>query len=328
MKNGNTSCEIADATQAPPPANPRYRYVQLRPEASATDNRGGCFEFNDASAITHGRISMSQLGIAGEQDNLLLKLPGELRNRIYDFCSEGRVVKLYRSGTKRGNRNSYHALTQVNRQLRHEFRPLYLERTSVQICHGSGDPKCYIEDMFNPRAPLTTRDDHPGNLIFPINHDGPFANENPAEVFKIALCYPKVQLRFQASMDAPDHFPVGIQQLNSLVQAVSSGSSPRMKAMMAEAVREVKLRVCSPFIKVGFVMTHEMADKYKSALRTWWETEGHPVQAIRMIGVYSYDPNYGDFPRAFEVNAWDDLYIKTVKADFWCSKIPMIDFGG
>lgn len=56
-----------------------------------------------------------------------LKLPGELRNRIYDFCAEDGAVNLPAS------RSSFGQLRYVCRFLYIEFSPLYLARTAVVL---------------------------------------------------------------------------------------------------------------------------------------------------------------------------------------------------
>lgn len=66
--------------------------------------------------------------LAGQtQGSPFLKLPGELRNRIYDFCAEDGAVNLPAS------RSSFGQLRYVCRFLYIEFSPLYLARTAVVL---------------------------------------------------------------------------------------------------------------------------------------------------------------------------------------------------
>ncbi|KAI4910855.1 hypothetical protein J4E90_007111 [Alternaria incomplexa] len=68
----------------------------------------------------------------------LLKLPGELRNRIYNYAQEPRDVHLTRKPTQQHEQTNkthrqFFGLTQVCRQLRSEYLPMYMAQTKVHI---------------------------------------------------------------------------------------------------------------------------------------------------------------------------------------------------
>ncbi|KAJ4349486.1 uncharacterized protein N0V89_008102 [Didymosphaeria variabile] len=106
-----------------------------------------------------------------------LKLPAEVRNMVYDLASEESIKQ--KDGdyspprlTKRGKRQTsagpffssrrvFHGLTQVCRQLRAEFRPLYIERN--EVCVRADESVEYISMMWKlavegaPARRLTAR---------------------------------------------------------------------------------------------------------------------------------------------------------------------------
>ncbi|KAI8930992.1 hypothetical protein NX059_012003 [Plenodomus lindquistii] len=86
--------------------------------------------------------SAPELKAAGSSTTecLLLKLPGELRNHIYDFAFEApdtfQLFPFWRepgSSDSSPPRYSYLSLTQVCHQIRSEYRPLYYRRTQVVV---------------------------------------------------------------------------------------------------------------------------------------------------------------------------------------------------
>ncbi|KAI8931002.1 hypothetical protein NX059_012013 [Plenodomus lindquistii] len=99
-----------------------------------------CKPFNDDTEALR-RSANSQ--------SLFLKLPGELRNRIYEFatedCTREFVLRSYKRGyselcvfcaratTDTVVKRQYYSLTQVCHQIRNEYLPLYRARTETYI---------------------------------------------------------------------------------------------------------------------------------------------------------------------------------------------------
>ena len=71
-----------------------------------------------------------------------LSLPGELRNRIYDFCTEPKPRQLPRSPRPEYSHRPfglYGSLQYACRQVRTEFRPVYMARTALIVHQSTAD---------------------------------------------------------------------------------------------------------------------------------------------------------------------------------------------
>ncbi|KAH3970250.1 hypothetical protein HBI81_020600 [Parastagonospora nodorum] len=99
----------------------------------------------------------------------LLSLPGEVRNRIYDFTQESRPVNFLSRRfddvddselspyQMRKAVPEYHSLTQVCRQLRAEYSPIYAATTEVRVFQAD------LMDFASKNYPYLARDPH-GNV--------------------------------------------------------------------------------------------------------------------------------------------------------------------
>ncbi|KAH7093702.1 hypothetical protein FB567DRAFT_624915 [Paraphoma chrysanthemicola] len=93
----------------------------------------------------------------------LLELPGELRNRIYDFTIEEPIIYFSRRlrtcsaeeleclGITE-QKPLYRSLTQSCRQLRKEYLPLYAARLELHVCHVD------LDDFMDAGCPFLSRD--------------------------------------------------------------------------------------------------------------------------------------------------------------------------
>ncbi|KAF2832506.1 hypothetical protein CC86DRAFT_401273 [Ophiobolus disseminans] len=92
------------------------------------------------------------------EEMTLLRLPGEIRNRIYEFALEPNDTTIFRPYTSPMNPKSpwkniitaghtrlFYALTQVCHRIRTEFLPIYWAKNTVHVYHT--DLHAYI-DLF------------------------------------------------------------------------------------------------------------------------------------------------------------------------------------
>jgi hypothetical protein len=79
---------------------------------------------------------------ADNADSLLLKLPGEILNRIHEFCQETKDMYLYNTKLEArdddqkggfGPENRFNGLRSVCRQIRQQFVPLHRRRVEIYV---------------------------------------------------------------------------------------------------------------------------------------------------------------------------------------------------
>src|SRR5690242_9073454 len=87
----------------------------------------------------------------------LLSLPGELRNRIYDYCIESGLIALPPAlGGHSLSRPLFGGLRYASKVLYVEFTPMYLRRTTVLI--HSSNPGGYISAVYPKQRTLPNGD--------------------------------------------------------------------------------------------------------------------------------------------------------------------------
>ncbi|KAI8931082.1 hypothetical protein NX059_012093 [Plenodomus lindquistii] len=247
---------------------------------------------DDVSDMTQLQAGVSQLYIV-PQDNSLLRLPVELRNRIYEHCVEDHPIPVasHHGEYHWNSAGNFGALAKTCRQIRQEFLPLYLQNTTQKL--QNSESTNFIA-KFYPYAEEDVVAGYRGKFEIPLSQpDSDELRVDITDVLRLAARSPKVNCRFQIDKYAPNDarymLPLHVAQLNNLLVCIRDTSQPKWREMVDEAILGAEFRICVANTKLGFLMSSDMAEKWKVDIYQWWAEIGKPLQAIQEVIIHRYD---------------------------------------
>ncbi|KAF2024500.1 hypothetical protein EK21DRAFT_117696 [Setomelanomma holmii] len=189
----------------------------------------------------------------------LLTIPGEIRNKIYAYCTEDRVLVLLLRYEGQHYAGDFRSLTQVCRQLRDEFRPLYQRLTTIRP-YFPDLQKRYIE-AFYPWASPDVMVKCQGNLVIPLYHsvvDPEDLNMNIAPVLRHTAFLPQVRFRFEYDNIMPASLEPAVNQLNNFLACIQHEANPKRRDLVKALVHQVELEVDRWYSRINFMLKNDI----------------------------------------------------------------------
>ncbi|CBY01458.1 hypothetical protein IAQ61_003286 [Plenodomus lingam] len=210
----------------------------------------------------------------------LSSLPGELRNKIYEYCVEDDIIPLRRRPNEQHSAGAYRSLTQTNRQIRDEFRPMYMKHTAISISL-SPDNSNYI-DTFLIRPSKGIQKPYHGDLTIKVPDEIHFQRYNFFCLLLALTGSPALLFRFELTLLAsqlysnrpyhPYHVYGCIDWINRFLRNFAFASDLNWRYMMLEAVGAVGVTVVShyPQSHMKLYLHPHMVTKWKPVLKQFW----------------------------------------------------------
>ena len=206
----------------------------------------------------------------------------ELRNRIYDFCVEGRIV--VESSTSCGpsqtlwhstsaheadkpyvSNNKYRGLTQVCKLLRNEFRPGYMAATTVSFDW----PEKFIlyAAAFYPGRDTQEIREYHGKFVFNMsgNHN---LGLDILPMLQFLAVAPNLRCSF---FDGPEYMTC-LNQLNELFTYTTAHRNEVWSRFLSAEVEDIRILLQFRYPQLLFRTRKEMALEPKE----WWKKAGLP----------------------------------------------------
>ncbi|KAF2846254.1 hypothetical protein T440DRAFT_558398 [Plenodomus tracheiphilus IPT5] len=212
------------------------------------------------------------------RDTSVLTLPGELRNRIYEYCTNGSPLTMTHQSGLRDNTRQFRGLTQTCRQIREEYRPLYMSRNVMKF-HDIKTLQGYVGDFYISDSQLTqatedVRGHYTGDLIVFVTNDWGL-NLDIQRILIFVADFPSVRCRFmsfrggsiQASRLHVDEVKVALSQLNGLLELVAS--SPPWHEFVRAVLTRASITIFSSSTRLSLDVAED-AEKWNNILKDWW----------------------------------------------------------
>ncbi|KAI8931065.1 hypothetical protein NX059_012076 [Plenodomus lindquistii] len=222
----------------------------------------------------------------------LLKLPGELRNKIYSFCGEEKVIHVYWIGTARKPVGSFFALTQVCRQIRAEYRPLYMAQTQ-HVFHRVDVCKRYVNGLF----PLSSSDS------FKVQYGGDFTlqisgYEGPdivmIDLLRFLALSPHVLVKLKPTEDSDTPHPDIFDHLTDFLKKISTVDKFRELILDLDTCL---VNIWSYTVQLEFLMSSEQGAKWSDTLSEWWHDWHYSGrEVVHNVILHTYDESEGKVP--------------------------------
>ncbi|KAI8931081.1 hypothetical protein NX059_012092 [Plenodomus lindquistii] len=166
-----------------------------------------------------------------QKGSRLLSLPGELRNRIYDYCVDDSRVSFHTGRSElKGNAieyDGYLGFTQTCRQTRSEFRPQYMRATTFMMPDASALDK-FLDIFFPTATGMNNVIKQQGHITIPLSEQlhlrgGPpyFMTLAVTRAFQLATRRPLLRCHFIANKDAHWLSKDGLACLNRVLDMVA-----------------------------------------------------------------------------------------------------------
>ncbi|KAI8931068.1 hypothetical protein NX059_012079 [Plenodomus lindquistii] len=244
----------------------------------------------------------------GGQDSRLLNLPGEILNHIYGYCNENDPsATAGTSGKGHGLRVSlesfqYTSLFHVCRQLRAQYRPMWMAQTTVKMYCGISNRYWNIFFPADPTEPLATIQNRRANVILVPTaadaYNGEYFQEKLDKILKRVALSPKVCIGFQKHKGYWSRHNSHLEQLNSLIRLVASDTT---FAAMTHAMVECWIKIDGAFY-LDFMFEEDEVDDWKDVIVGWWKQGPRPGALTRHhlrfytrddAGTFEGSPIYG-----------------------------------
>jgi hypothetical protein len=207
----------------------------------------------------------------------LLTFDLELRNKVYEYCIEPEPIFVsYHPQSSTQQAGSLRSLTQVCRQIRTEFRPLYMEQTSFRF----RSPQYCAEyiDAFYPVSESWFSDQWKGNItvLVPAHTFGNRVYlDNIGVVMHFAAMSPAVRIRFEHDEAAEHHSATLIVQLNDLIDCAQGENNPEwcdlVTSTLTGVIFALKGAEDRPWSLFHFIMDQEHdAMRWERHILRWW----------------------------------------------------------
>jgi hypothetical protein len=278
------------------------------------------------SDLTTGRY-VDSLGLCGTFN--INNAVAELRNRIYTYCHEDGQVRIDRASEGVQQTIGFRGLTQASRQLRQEFRPLYLEQTSFALRWPHLIDK-YLS-AFYPETELDIMANYRGEVIIPVVESAiepKVLSVDIAPVFCMVVHSPGLHLRFKLKLNdsLPSRLCRHIAQLNDMLNTLESGRDPTWSRLVQEPNFELELHVYGNSHRVysglKFLLhTKENFERFKGKIHELWAKTAELCPAITRLEVaygYSYDEWLADYYGKDPDEIWEKGNTKGESYEWWC----------
>ncbi|KAH7093427.1 hypothetical protein FB567DRAFT_609921 [Paraphoma chrysanthemicola] len=220
-----------------------------------------------------------------EQD--LPDIATELRNKIYALCVEERHIKLRQDYCGSRQAGFFRSLTQACRQLRKEFRTLYLQVTIFEMRLDSEH-----EDYFRTFYPSTNAGNmkqHRDNDVLKHSYDGMYRVPIYARiehVLHLAAGSPNINCRLECIKLENGRLETSISQLNSFLACIKDEFDPTWRNLVFAAINKVQFYSYGTFCKIVFLLhTFEVLKAYRKIIYTWWDRVAKPYRGIAELKV-------------------------------------------
>ncbi|KAI8931078.1 hypothetical protein NX059_012089 [Plenodomus lindquistii] len=242
------------------------------------------------------------------QNSRLLDLPGELRNRIYDYCAETITVSTTFCTSHPGHKAEYRGLTQVCRQIRQEYHPIYMSGTTFEIDYK------HISSYWNARYPESADQDvlatYSGKLIVQLDFTGSkYLREDILHLLQRLAQSPRISIRFEWEDPVDLGFdPTGaLEHVNALFKCICE------KRNMVADLDDCLLIIRLPHEVLEFTMEKTLHTRWEATILDWFYGFDAPELDINAVG--TLEPGV----HAVGFNTWDanvdDEY--PVRAQWW-----------
>jgi hypothetical protein len=201
----------------------------------------------------------------------------------------------------RKRKGHYRQLTQVCRQIRREFRPLYLDSNQIRL-HCAHEVGHYLNTFY---ADVAVLNENRGDIIIPLgtwpDETGVLTsvdrrsalNFDIGPTLRFAAASPKLRFQFTRKPSMRQFFDRTVAQLNALLVCIRSESDPTWRNMIHGAILDMELYVALSYSRINFVMTKSDAVKYKDQIAAWWALGPNPLAGSDQLKV-SYGLRYSD----------------------------------
>jgi hypothetical protein len=191
----------------------------------------------------------------------------ELRNRIYDFCIESKTIKeIELFPTFFGPPFEYRHLTQVCKQLRHEFRAVYMAATRVSFS-SPGDFIRYSA-AFYPTKDVEEMHSYRGDVKFGLGFTNKYRSFHVLPILQLLAAAPGIRCKFNVGPITALVF-VEIEKLFKYTAKTSNETWRRILTADATSIsiseRPGPPTICFRVSKATAVDAEE-----------WWDAEGLP----------------------------------------------------
>ena len=165
----------------------------------------------------------------------LLSLPGELRNRVYNYCSEPGPIALPSAVHRAPLRPRFGGLRHVCKTLYIEFTPIYLDRTIVSL-HPS-DVERYLSAVY-PKSQILQEEDISLRRLPPNVHGDIRINLRLSEVLDLTpfaallLRAPKMRVEFARAPTFDPMLGSGLELLRTITNTSCSVDFQRIVERM------------------------------------------------------------------------------------------------
>ncbi|KAF2846255.1 hypothetical protein T440DRAFT_542668 [Plenodomus tracheiphilus IPT5] len=216
----------------------------------------------------------------GTQRSGLLCLPGELspelRNIIYDYCSKNAGIVMRYRPNEQHTAVSHRSLMQTTRQLRQEFRPIYMRQTRniVYLSPESGDyiRTYYITASSGPQEP------HQGDLTIVVPEELTMQQFNMVSLFVVLMGSPDLRFRFKVTQVnvhrriSDTHLHGGIEYFNRFLKNFRLESDINWRYMFLDAFSGVGISIRSvyPTCRLSFHIQSQMMTKWGPLIEKLW----------------------------------------------------------
>ncbi|KAH7093440.1 hypothetical protein FB567DRAFT_515347 [Paraphoma chrysanthemicola] len=243
-------------------------------------------------AATHPRKS---------QVSPFLTLPGELRNKIYQHCMETRTVSV-RERTQHDcseiSMGDFKSLFQASRQLRVEFKPLYLENTVFEV--SSPEACVKFAETYFPHSRPAVMEEYRGNMIIAVpraKHGALRCRFDVGSILRRAAVAPRIGMRFELRGAAEWYQKAPIAQLNSFIDCIQDKAVPKWRELTTTLVFGVEFfaDIDDRYIvsRINFFLKDfEEVKNHKDSFFQWWSSVSEPPNDILELLVswgYAFD---------------------------------------
>ncbi|KAH7082871.1 hypothetical protein BKA63DRAFT_561065 [Paraphoma chrysanthemicola] len=232
---------------------------------------------------------------ASRPKNSLLSLPGELRNKIYALCVEERRIKLRKDYWGSRQAGFFRSLTQVCRQLREEFRALYLQATTfeMRLC---GQHEDYFRTFYSSTNTEYMKQ-HRGNVVLRHSYDSMYRvpiHASIGHVLHLAASSPNLNCKIDCIKIEDGRLETSIAQLNSFLACIKDEFDPTWRNLVFTAINKVQFYSNGTFCKLTFlIQTFEDAKQYRKIIYTWWDRVAKPYRGIPEVVVSWFEGTCG-----------------------------------